>query len=235
MKLIKIPFSLQRDGAELAPSEIIKFLNTKSYEISEVKEKIYENLKNKDHFIAVGGDHSITLPVLKAFSESHSKPGLVMLDAHPDCDRFLNLANQKDLLIELVNNNIIKKENIIVVGVRKVKQNEAEFLKNNAIRLFDMKTIFDIGIKEACDLIMENARRCDNLYITIDMDVVDPAFAPGVSNSEPGGLSSVELLYLVGRLRLLKNLRAADIVEVNPPKDINSMTVKLAAHVVQSF
>ena len=84
-------------------------------------------------------------------------------------------------------------------------------------------------------MVMEKARKFENLYISLDIDSVDPAFAPGTGCIEPGGLASRELIYFIQRLKLLKNLRMMDIVEVNPKIDVNNMTSKLAAKVIGEF
>ena len=91
------------------------------------------------------------------------------------------------------------------------------------------------NIEDVCDTIMENVRNCDGLYISIDIDVIDPAFAPGTGYPEPGGLSSQEILYFIRRLKLLKNFRRIDLVEICPQKDVNEMTVRLGARIICEF
>jgi len=76
--------------------------------------------------------------------------------------------------------------------------------------------VLDEDIEGVCDMIMERARASSGFYISIDMDCLDPAFAPGVVYSEPGGLSSRDLIHFLKRLKLLDNFRGADIVEINP-------------------
>ena len=87
-------------------------------------------------------------------------------------------------------------------------------------------------LEEICDMIMERARQASGFYVSIDIDCVDPAFAPGTGYLEPGGLSSRELIYFIRRLSLLENFRGADIVEINPDKDINRITIKLGARLL---
>ena len=78
-------------------------------------------------------------------------------------------------------------------------------------------------------------RNFSDSYISVDIDVLDPAFAPGTGYLEPGGLSTRELLYLLQRIKLLKNIRKYDLVEVNPDKDINLMTCKTAAKIIKEL
>ena len=98
-----------------------------------------------------------------------------------------------------------------------------------------MKNISIEGIRNICDALMESAKNFDGLYVSFDIDAVDPAFAPGTGYPEPGGLTSRELFYFVHRLKNLKNLKAFDIVEVNPEKDINDITSRLAAKLCVEF
>ena len=73
------------------------------------------------------------------------------------------------------------------------------------------------------------------MYFSIDIDVLDPAFAPGTGYIEPGGLSTRELIYLIQRIKLLKNIRKYDLVEVNPDRDISLTTCKAAAKIVKEL
>ena len=82
---------------------------------------------------------------------------------------------------------------------------------------------------------METEKNWDSLYLSIDIDAVDPAFAPGTGFIEPGGFTSREVLYIVQRLKRLRNLKMIDLVEVNPKKDLNKMTIKLSAKIVKEL
>jgi len=94
-----------------------------------------------------------------------------------------------------------------------------------------MDLLFE-DIEGVCDLIMERARNSGGFYISVDIDVVESGNAPGVNDISPGGLSPRELIYFIKRLCLLKNFKGADIVEINPLRDINNMTVKLGAKIL---
>ncbi len=246
MKLIKVGYS-KEPGAELAPDVVVKELHDLlsnetgrkcGYLIEEarIQEKeplnnVYNKIKEeKEGCIIIGGDHSITLTCFKAFSETHENSGIIIFDAHPDCDLM-----PEDLVDGIINQKLADSKNIILIGTRKWSSDEIEFLKKHNIRVFSMRQIFETGVKEICDTVMENSRQWSNLYISIDIDVVDPAYAPGTSCIEAGGLSSRELIYFVQRLKLLKNFKMADITEINPKKDINNMTSKLGAKIIAEF
>jgi agmatinase len=91
------------------------------------------------------------------------------------------------------------------------------------------------NIHEVCDTVMERVRSSGGFYISVDMHCVDPAFAPGVYEGEPGGLSSRELIYFIKRLSLLDNFKGGDIVEINPEKDVHGMTIKLGAKLLSEM
>ena len=257
MKVIKIPSSQgglgKATGAELAPDIILKQTNELFFSedgclpifdedkaeivqgnIEETNKNIYckakEILKESSKPLFLGGDHSITYPLVKAFAEVFPEnPGIIIFDAHPDAENDFMPPSQEDLLCALINQNIIKKENIILVGTRNWDKNEIEFIKKNKIRFFPMKEIAAEGINETSESMMSIAKNFDSLYISIDIDVLDPAFAPGTGYIEPGGLTTRELLFFLHRLKKLKNLKAYDLVEINPKKDINDMTSKVGA------
>jgi len=250
MKLVKIPTSLgllKGKGTELAPDKIEEQLKdiwsneigvNNKFEIKELKltldlEKDNEIIENsyEDNSIFIGGDHSISFSLVKSFLKKHSNSGLIIFDAHPDVFQEFEFPTHQDWLNFLIEKNLIKPENIMLVGIRAYHPKETIYLKNKGVRFITMKNLFN-NIENSCDSIMEFARNFNAFYLSIDIDVIDPAFAPGTSYIEPAGLTSRELIYFMQRLKLLKNLKAADIVEVNPTLDINNMTSKLAAKLI---
>jgi agmatinase len=124
-------------------------------------------------------------------------------------------------------------KNILLVGARNIDKKEKEFLDEHNIRKMSVEELmFDLEHK--CDAIMEFGHG-KKVYVSIDIDVVDPAYAPGTGYPEPGGLSSRELLYIVKRLAKMKNLKAVDLVEINPDKDVEEKTIRLGRKVVEGF
>ena len=89
-----------------------------------------------------------------------------------------------------------------------------------------------MGNNDVLEAIMSVAKNFKYLYVSIDIDVLDPAFAPGTGYIQPGGLTTRELLFFLHRLKRLQNLRAYDLVEVNPSKDVNDMTSKVGAKIL---
>jgi len=202
--------------------------------IEKTNESILNEAKRFDKAIFLGGDHSITYNLFNAFSSKFRNTGLLIFDAHPDCEVYTDIAAHEDFVRKLIDDMLLEKENVILVGLRIFSENEIKFLKYNKIKFFSMKDIFN-DLQNVCDEIMELSRNFDGLYLSIDIDVVDPAYAPGTGYLEVGGLSSRELLYFIQRIKLLKNLKFIDIVEINPKKDINNMTVMLGAKILKEL
>ncbi|MGM5485323.1 MAG: arginase family protein, partial [Nanobdellota archaeon] len=157
---------------------------------------------------------------------------LIMLDAHPDCESDFMPPSHEDLIRGLVNNKDLKPENIIILGIRNWHKDELDFLEKNGIRYFTMKEISFEGLREVSEAVMSIARRWSSTYVSIDIDIVDPAFAPGTGYPESGGLTSRELLFLLQRFRELHNLTMVDLVEINPELD-KGLTAKLGAKIVK--
>jgi len=211
----------------------IEEIHVDNSNLEEQEKLIYENAKQeleKGKTAFLGGDHSISYSTCKAFMNyfGAEESFLIVFDAHADLMPSMKEPTHEEWLRKLIEEGW-KTENIILVGLRKIENKELEFLKQNNMRYFEMKNIED---KEGvADLIME-ASQGKNLYLSLDIDVVDPAFAPGTGYLEPGGFSSQEIFYFMRRLKKLKNLKALDIVEV---QEDNKMTVKLAARILEEF
>jgi agmatinase len=202
---------------------------------------IYKNaleiFKSKEKALFLGGDHSISYSIGKAFSdnckENRKEPCLIIFDAHPDCMSVTKgsekYPNHEEWLRNLIEQGFSAK-NILLVGIRNSEIKEIEFLRDRNIRTIGMNQLLE-NIEEMCEIIMEFSDKKE-LYLSLDIDVVDPAFAIGTGYKEPGGLTSREFIYIVQRLNKMKNLKAIDLVEINPEKDVNDLTVKLGARII---
>lgn len=243
-------------GCEKAPGEILKELrNIKLSEsgkeidfnklnlneihvdlnkIEEANHLIFENSKEafeknfKTFF--VGGDHSISFSIGRAFNKVQENPLLIIFDAHADCCEESKKPAHDEWLKGLVEDGFDGRK-IILIATRKLSPEENEFIKQKEITLISMEVLQE-DLQGICDMIMERARKSSGFYVSIDIDCVDPAFAPGTADLAPGGISSRDLIYFIKRLSLLNNFRGADIVEINPDKDFNKMTIKLGARLL---
>lgn len=198
--------------------ESIELINKKAKDIFKANEKA----------IFIGGDHSVSYPLVKAFTESNKDPFLIVFDAHPDLMPAMKEPTHEEWLRKCIEDNLILPENIII-GIRNSDKEEIKFINNHKIKTIGCNLILN-DIEQTCDFIMELANK-HPLYISVDIDVLDPAFAPGTSYKEPAGLSSRQLIYTLQRLNLLKNLKAIDLVEINPKLD-TWQTAHLGAKIV---
>ncbi len=206
-------------------------------------ELIYENsletFESKPKTIFLGGDHSITYSIAKAFldnclnSKPKREPCLIVFDSHPDCllskEKY---PNNREWLRKLIEEGF-PKQNILLVGVRNSSREEIIFLKQNNIRMITMNQLLE-DLQDTCDIIMEFSSRKE-LYLSIDVDVIDPVFVPGTGNPEPGGLTNRQFVYLIQRINKVKNLKAIDITEINAVKDKEGLSVKFWAKILSEF
>ena len=221
------------DGSLLDLEEI--HLDNNNLELSN--DLIYKNslemFETKPRIVFLGGDHSISYPTTKAFLDncriSGKKPCLIVFDSHADCMTPMQEPSHEEWLRKLIEEGF-PKENVLIVGLKNVWKDEIKFLKENKIKTLSIANLTE-DLQEMCDTIMEFSNGKE-LYVSIDIDVIDPVFAPATGYPEVGGLTSREIVYLVQRIKKIKNLRAVDIVEINEKKDKDKITVKLGAKIL---
>lgn len=199
-----------------------------------------EIFETKQKTIFLGGDHSISFALGKSFltycKNSGKDPCLIIFDAHPDCMSSVpgnkEIPTHEEWVRALVDHGF-PTENILFVGVRNSDPSETEFLSRNGIRCIGMNQLLE-DLRDTCDAIMEFSNKKE-LYLSLDIDVIDPAFAPATGYTEPGGLTSRQFLYLIQRINKIKSLKAVDIVEINPNKEGAEITVKLGAKILSEL
>jgi agmatinase len=195
-------------------------------------------LEEKQQTIFLGGDHSISYPTTKAFldycKDKNKKPCLIIFDAHPDCMEPMKEPTHEEWLRKIVEEGF-PAENILIVGLRNSHKDEIKFIKENKIKICSMNSLKE-NLQDIYNLII-NFSNEKELYISIDIDVIDPAFAPSTGYPEVGGLTSRDFLYLIQRIRKIKNLKAIDLVEINEKMDKqkNYLTVKLGAKILSEL
>ena len=202
---------------------------------------IYKNslevFEAKPKTIFLGESHSISYPILKAFfehcSELDKEPCLIIFDAHTDCFDFekkdISPKNWLRMLIE----SDFPSENIFIVSARNFSSSELLFLRKNNVKVMGMNQIFE-DIYDSCDILMEFSQGKE-LYVSIDIGCIDSVFAPAVDYPEPGGLTSRQLIYMLQRIKKVKNLKGLDIVGINPQKQGNELTIKLGAKILSEL
>ena len=219
-------------GIDLETVNINDLGNTKhtvvATEMLQMVENITSELKKQNkQLIILGGEHLITLGSFTCFPKD---TGYVVFDAHYDLrDQYADIKLSHAAYLR----RIIEKrgsENIVHVGARAFVKEELVFLKEHNVATVSDKEIRD---GNGPKLLKDITSTFDNIYLSIDLDVLDPAFAPGVGNPEAVGISSRELYDLVTTLQN-KKIVAADIVELNPTYD-NGATASMAAKMISTI
>ncbi|OQM34016.1 agmatinase [bacterium endosymbiont of Pedicinus badii] len=186
-----------------------------------ILQKHSENLlKNKKKMLTFGGDHFITLPILRAYKKFFGKISIIQFDAHSDDYETNNLFDHGTIFLQAKKEDLIEEKNCIRIGVR------TEYEKNDFLTL-DSDYINNTSIKKISDIIIKTVKD-SFVYLTFDIDCVDPSYAPGTGTPVVGGISSNKVLQIIRKLKNI-NIIGMDIVEVSPPYDYAEITSLLAA------
>jgi len=203
--------------------KIYDYGNIERSQVTEVIDKIVSKSKIP---ISIGGDHSISAEIIKSISKKRGPLSLVYFDAHPDF-----VGSMRGYYGSVFHDVLpfIDIKSSIQIGVRTPEQEEI-----NNIKKYDLSVItpFDIaknGIMETEETILNKIGK--NTYISFDMDVIDPAYAPGVSVPVPLGLRNIEAIILLKSL-VKKGILGLDIMEVCPNYDIKDRTSHLASRMI---
>lgn len=209
--------SILHDTGDIAPASA-------SDPLAAIESAVGERITDGSRLLVLGGDHSLTFPVLRAVHRQYGPIPVVHFDAHPDLYDIL----EGDKLSHACPFARIMEEGLaarlIQIGIRGMNGHQREQAQRFGVEVFDMMSLADLP-----PLVFAGP-----LYISFDLDALDPAFAPGVSHPEPGGLSTREAL------RLLQSIRAeaivgADIVELNSRRDPTGITAMVAAKLLKEL
>lgn len=201
----------------------------------KIEQPIAECIKNKNFFIMIGGDHSTTIPVLQCIDRTiDGSLGIIHFDSHFDLcdemdgDKYSHGCTQRRA-IEL--EHVEGLTSIYFLGLRSIELQEHRFIQGKEMNILSAREIREIGVKETCKKVLETMKVFDNIYITVDIDGLDPAYAPGTGTPQFGGLCSRELLDMLYEFFNL-NVIGMDIVEVAPSLDSSSITLFAARKIV---
>ena len=187
---------------------------------TKTEDKVREILAKKAVPIIMGGDHSLTYPIVKAFASKYDRLDILHFDAHPDLydelygDRYSHGCPFARIMEEGLAAHLVQ------VGIRAATGEHRDLALKRGIKMIEMK-----DLTGALTLHFDNP-----LYISFDVDALDPAFAPGVSHHEAGGLSTRQALNLLHDLK--GNIVGLDVVEVNPDRDPAGITAAAAVKII---
>lgn len=173
--------------------------------------------------IALGGDHAVTYPILRAIAAAHGPVTILHFDAHPDIYDELggDRRSHASPFARIMEDGLARR--LVQVGIRTMNRHCREQAERFGVEVIEAR-----HFRPGCLPTLEGP-----LYISIDLDGFDPAFAPGVSHHEPGGLSVRDVTDIL--LNLEVPIAGADVVELNPDRDINGMTAVVAAKMVKEL
>jgi agmatinase len=189
--------------------------------------------------IVLGGDHSITWPAATAVADAvgWGDVGIVHFDAHADTADIIegNLASHGTPMRRLIESGAVHGRNFVQVGLRGYWPPAETFtwMQEQRMRWHRMQELWERGIHAVlADAVAEALQGPRHLYVSVDVDVLDPGFAPGTGTPEPGGMAPVDLLRVVRELAMRAELVALDVVEVAPAYDWADQTVNVAHRIV---
>jgi len=191
--------------------------------ISLIEQSIATLLNDKLAPLSLGGDHSITYPIIKALSRKYDDLSILHFDAHPDLyhDFQGNRYSHASPFARIMEEKLVKR--LVQVGIRTINAHQREQIERFGVEVLEMKS-YDDHYELQFDT---------PVYLSFDIAALDPAFAPGVSHREPGGLSTRQAIDLIRRLK--GNVVGADIVEFNPRMDPLHITGTVCAKLLKEI
>ena len=215
-----LDLSKQSNFYDVGDLELKKGMNALGY----IEHVYQELLNNQTKVLSLGGDHAVTLPIIRAYEKHYSNLNVLHFDAHPDLyDEFQgNRYSHACPFARIMEEGLIKK--LVQVGIRTMTPQQQASADRFKVTVIDMKSL-PKGLSKL--------RFSGPLYISLDLDALDPAHAPGVSHIEPGGLRTRDIITLIQQIKA--PIVGADIVEYNPARDINGMTAMVAAKLLKEL
>lgn len=190
------------------------------FDIEKITSK---NLESEAPLITLGGDHSITYQILKAHYKKYGMVDILHIDAHADL--YDNFEGDKYShacpFARIMENKLASR--LVQIGIRTLSTHQAEQADKFGVEIIQMKDFDGNNLP-----VFKNP-----IYLSLDIDGLDPAFAPGVSHHEPGGLSTRDVLRIIQKINV--PIIGADIVEYNPTRDINDMTAMVSAKLLKEI
>jgi len=222
--------SFERDG-KISLGRPFQGSEKKVHDLGNINRSQIENVYDKISAsskipISIGGDHSITRQIINAMTKKYGKISLVYFDAHPDF--VSSTTNYYGSVVNDVLSNI-EISSSFQIGIRTPEQEELDNIKKFNLEIITPFDIREQGIKQVANSVV--SRLGDKVYVSFDMDCVDPAYAPGVSVPVPMGLNSTDAVYLLKEIAK-KGIVGMDVMEVCPSFDVKDRTSHLASRII---
>lgn len=192
-----------------------------------------------DRYIMLGGDHGVSYPSIRAFRESFGEIGVIQWDAHHDVRNLEDGGRTNGTPFRsLIEGGYLKGEHLVQIGIRDFANAKKyhDYSREEGLSVYTMADVDSTGIVSIIKKELDRlSKLVDIIYLSVDMDVVDQAFAPGCPAIGPGGITSRELLTSVSAAASHEKVKAMDIVEIDPSKDFRDITSRLAAAAMLRF
>ncbi|MEM1336483.1 MAG: agmatinase [Bacteroidota bacterium] len=211
------------NGMEVLPSHFEDMGDFSIQDYFDIESITKEHLKKELPILTLGGDHSITYPILKALHQKHGQLSVLHIDAHSDLysdfegDPFSHACPFHNILKEGISSDLTQ------VGIRTLNHEQRTNGAKYGVNICEMKDFEKF--------IMPDYEQ--SIYLSLDIDALDPAFAPGVSHHEAGGFTTRQVLKIIQDIPV--PILGADIVEYNPNRDINGMTAMVCAKLLKEI
>ena len=192
-------------------------------DFAEIERAVGALLERGEHPVSLGGDHSVTYPILKAFAQRYPELTIVHFDAHPDLyDEFEgSRVSHACPFARIMEERLAQR--LVQVGIRTMNGHQREQAARFGVEVLEMRSL----------PAYERLRIEGPVYVSFDMDALDPAFAPGISHREPGGMTVREA---IAHLHAIEGeIVGADIVEFNPGQDVSGITATVAAKILKEI
>lgn len=214
--------------------ELIKIEKNNIQKTNEIIEESFKNSSKKNSIkdsktnskvLSITGDHSNSYPLIKAFTKQNKSDDfkLIIFDAHPDVEVSTESISHEDYLRNLIEDKIIRSENVYLFGIRTFSRTEFDYLQEKKINFFSITDV--LKNKENIKNILSNINKdSKGIYLSIDIDVLDPDHAPGTYYTEWCGLYVNELIDFINVIK--ENIKSADITEYYIEKDDKKKTTQ---------
>src|SRR6266852_1617205 len=192
-------------------------------DFAEIERAVADLLKKGARPVSLGGDHSVTYPILKAFARRYPDLTIVHFDAHPDLYHEFEGSRVSHAcpFARIMEERLAKR--LVQVGIRTMNGHQREQAARFGVEISEMRAL------PAYEKLKINGP----VYVSFDIDVLDPAFAPGISHREPGGMTVREA---IAHLHAIEGaIVGADVVEYNPAQDVSGMTATVAAKILKEI
>ena len=219
--------------------------------VNKFNEELYNSIKDDSNFvITIGGDHSVAIGSDLASAKKHKNMGIFWIDAHSDYHNMestisgnihgmplcsITGENGTDLN-EFFDGEYISPQNAFIIGGRDIEEPERINYENAGVRLFTTEDIKKYGVKRVMDYAFSALSNTDGIHISYDLDVIDPLVAPGVSVPAVNGINeeeAYEIMYSI--IEHIDRIKSFDLVELNPDRDIDDKTKKIALNLLNKL